>query len=108
MGKAQRPRPARLAAKLIEIRVMLGLSQNEMLRCLGFHEQFTRNYISAFELGEREPPLPVLLAYARVAGVWVDVLIDDELDLPEKLPSVTKHAGVKRQAAAKRIYKRKS
>jgi hypothetical protein len=46
---------------------------------------FSRNYISAFELGTREPPLPVLLAYARLAGISTDVLIDDELDLPKKL-----------------------
>jgi transcriptional regulator with XRE-family HTH domain len=87
MGKAQRSRPARLADKLMAIRQALGLSQNEMLSRLGLADEFGRNYISAFELGTREPPLPVLLRYAQVAGVWVDVLIDDELDLPAKLPS---------------------
>jgi hypothetical protein len=45
------------------------------------------NYISALKLGTREPPLPVLLAYAHLAGISTDVLIDDELDLPEKPPS---------------------
>ena len=39
-----------------------------------------------------EPPLPVLLAYAKLAGVSTDVLIDDELDLPAKLPAKPKHA----------------
>jgi hypothetical protein len=39
-----------------------------------------------FELGEREPSLIVLLRYARAAGVSTDVLIDDELDLPKRLP----------------------
>jgi transcriptional regulator with XRE-family HTH domain len=93
MGKAQRPRPARLADKLAAIRHTLGLSQNEMLNHLGLADEFGRNYISAFELGTREPPLPVLLRYARAAGVWLDVLVDDELDLPEKLPVSPKSAG---------------
>jgi hypothetical protein len=47
--------------------------------------------ISGYEIGEREPPLPVLLQYARVAGVCVDVLIDDKLELPDKLPSLPNH-----------------
>ena len=34
------------------------------------------------QLGKNEPALPILLRYARIAGVTVDVLIDDELDLP--------------------------
>jgi transcriptional regulator with XRE-family HTH domain len=41
--------------------------------------------ISNYELGTREPPLPVLLKYARLAGISTDVLIDDDLDLPEKI-----------------------
>lgn len=86
MGKSQRPRPERLAEKLTAVRHSLGLSQNEMLSRLGLADEFGRNYISAFELGVREPPLPVLLRYAQVAGVWVDVLIDDALNLPAKLP----------------------
>lgn len=86
MGKSKRQRPARLAEKLIAIRSALGLSQNEMLSRLGLADEFGRNYISAFELGTREPPLPVLLRYAQTAGVWVDVLIDDDLELPARLP----------------------
>jgi hypothetical protein len=39
----------------------------------------------------------ILMAYARVANVYVEVLIDDELDLPEKLPSAKKHEGVRRR-----------
>jgi transcriptional regulator with XRE-family HTH domain len=97
MGKAQRPRPTRLAEKLTLIRHTLGLSQNEMLNRLGLAESFGRNYISAFELGTREPPLPVLLKYAQAAMVWIDVLIDDELDLPEKLPASPKSEGIRRK-----------
>jgi transcriptional regulator with XRE-family HTH domain len=91
MGKAVRPKPVRLAEKLIRIRTALGLSQNGMLRRLGYEEEFGRNYISAFELGTREPPLPVLLEYARAAGVCVALLIDDRRSLPKKLPHTPPH-----------------
>jgi transcriptional regulator with XRE-family HTH domain len=39
--------------------------------------------ISQYETGKREPPLLALLQYARLAGVAVDVLIDDKLTLPK-------------------------
>jgi len=83
MGKALRPRPAHLADKLLQIRSALSLSQSEMLRRLGFDESISRDYISAYELGKREPPLPVLLEYARAAGVPMELLVDDALDLPD-------------------------
>jgi transcriptional regulator with XRE-family HTH domain len=67
-----------------------------MLQRLGLGEKLSRTTVSAYEVGTGEPPLPVLLEYARAAGVWVDVLIDDELDLPQRLPSLTKHEGLKR------------
>ena len=38
--------------------------------------------ISEFELGEAEPPLPVLLQYAHIAGVHMEDIVDDELNLP--------------------------
>lgn len=83
MGQAAREKPARLGAKLLQIRTVLGLSQNEMIKRLGIvMPQFM---ISNFEHGTREPSLMVLLRYARVAGVAVEVLIDDEMDLPKCL-----------------------
>ena len=85
MGKRPRPRPQRLPAKLLQIREALGLSQSEMLRRLDFEADMVAARISEFELGKNEPPLPVLLAYARAAGVSTDVLIDDEAELPAKL-----------------------
>ena len=84
---APRQKPERLAEKLKQIRLALGLSQDGMLERLGVAEEFFRSRISAYELGNREPPLPVLLQYARLVGVSTDVLIDDELDLPAKLPA---------------------
>ena len=91
MGKYPRRKQRRLAEKLLQIRVALGLSQNEILRSIGAEEDLYRTNISNYELGEREPPLYVLLGYARLAGVCLDVIVDDELDLPVKLPSTRKH-----------------
>jgi transcriptional regulator with XRE-family HTH domain len=91
MGRVARPKPARLAGKLLAIREALGLSQNGMLRRLGLDERLYRSAVSGYELGTREPPLPVLLEYARAAGVCVDVLIDDKVNLPARLPSSPKH-----------------
>ena len=73
--------PKRLARKLTLIRKSLGLSQNEILKVLGFHTRLFRSNISQYERGDREPPLLVLLEYARLANVSVDVLIDDDLEL---------------------------
>jgi transcriptional regulator with XRE-family HTH domain len=96
MGSASRPKPARLAKKLLYIRATFGLSQSEMLARLGEANDLFRSSISAYERGVREPPLPVLLKYARLAGVYVDALIDDEADLPEELPANIKSEGIKR------------
>jgi DNA-binding XRE family transcriptional regulator len=61
-----------------------------MLRRLEL-DNLTRTTVSAYEVGTSEPPLPVLLKYARLVGISTDVLIDDELDLPAKLPTKPKH-----------------
>lgn len=91
MGRYSRERPKRLAEKLLQIRRALGLSQNEMLKQLGLEEEMTRGRISGYELGTREPSLPTLLRYAHSAGLCVDDLIDDEVDLPRRIPAVPKH-----------------
>jgi transcriptional regulator with XRE-family HTH domain len=84
MGRAQRPRPARLATKLLQIRQSLGLSQMQMLERLDYHQSpVYEGYISLYEMDKREPPLLILLQYAKVAGVQLEVLVDDALDLPE-------------------------
>lgn len=87
MGTKRRPRPARLAEKLLEIRTKLGLSQNEMIHRIGLSGRIVQAEISAYEHELREPPLHVLLQYARAANVLVEWLIDDEIDLPTKLPA---------------------
>lgn len=97
MGRASREKPLRLGEKLLKIRTQLGLSQDGMLRTLGLAERHGRHYISGFERGEREPPLAVLLQYSEVARVWINALVDDDVDLPEELPSPQMNSGIKRQ-----------
>jgi transcriptional regulator with XRE-family HTH domain len=91
MGRNPRLRPQRLSEKLLQIREALGLSQNEMLYRLGLEETLSRTAISGYELGTSEPSLIIVLQYARAAGICTDVLLDDDLDLPAKLPSKPKH-----------------
>jgi len=90
VGGKGRMKQERLAEKLKQIRLALGLSQTEMLYRLGAEDLITYHQISRYETGTREPPLRILLQYARVANVSTDVLIDDELDLPEKLPKYSR------------------
>lgn len=89
MGKKPRQKPKRLAEKLSQIRAALGVSQSEMLKRLGVENEIDHTTISKYELGRNEPTLLILLRYARVAGVRVENLIDDELDLPAKLKPKT-------------------
>lgn len=85
MGRASLEKPERLAEKLGEIRTALNLSQNELIRWLDLTDKLTQAEISAFERGIRIPSLLVLLRYARKFNINVEILIDDELDLPKKL-----------------------
>lgn len=87
-----RPKPQRLAEKLLAIRTALGLSQTEMLSRLGVEDLIAYHSISKYELGLREPPLMILLQYARAAGVSMETLADDELDLPDRLPGNPKRS----------------
>lgn len=102
MGTRSREKPERLAEKLVRIRRALGLSQNEMIRRINASEKITREDVSKYERGLREPSLLVLLEYARAAGVWADVLIDDRLDLPAKLPSASVSEGVRRAVPSRK------
>jgi transcriptional regulator with XRE-family HTH domain len=92
MGRGAREKPRRLAEKLLHIRTALGISQSEMLKRLGAEDRMDYYRISEFESGKGEPSLPILLQYARVAGVSMESLADDKMDLPAKLPSKAKHS----------------
>jgi transcriptional regulator with XRE-family HTH domain len=77
VGRARRLRPKHLGKKLKQIREILELSQVGMAEALDFPTVHPTN-ISGYERGLREPPYPVLLKYARLAGISTDLLIDDQ------------------------------
>lgn len=100
MGRKRRTQPERLAMKLREIRRRLYLSQQQMAERLeGVPAPPYPGLISRYEQGKAEPSLLILLAYARLAGVPMEVLVDDELDLPKRLPSSNKTSGQKRRGS---------
>lgn len=78
MGHA-RPRPKRLAEKLLKIRQALGVSQSVMVHRLGV--DLAPNNISKYEHDLNEPSTEVMLAYARLARIPLEQLVDDEIEL---------------------------
>lgn len=81
MGRSRRNKPVKLSSKLLAIRKRLRMSQTEMARALELKVHYSA--VSNFELGTREPDLIVVLRYARLAGVPMEILVDDQLNLPE-------------------------
>ena len=83
MGRSYRSRPKRLAEKLKAIRLKLGFTQAEMVKALAVRDEPLRAAsISGYELGQREPPLLVLLRYARLADCTMEELVDDKIRWP--------------------------
>lgn len=74
-----RRRPKGLAKKLLQIREVLGLSQREIAERVGIYR--THHHISKYERDKSIPFMEVLLAYARVANVPLEQIIDDDLTL---------------------------
>jgi len=68
----------KIPEKLKQIRQRTRLTQGQIVRHV---KAKNRASISAYERGERQPSTPVLLAYARLAGVPLENLVEDELDL---------------------------
>ena len=99
MNGDPREKTNHLADKLFRIRAALGLSQTQLLRLLDLTAYYHHTRISLWERGYREPPIKVLLRYARVAGISTDVLIDDDLELPKKLSTGNR---AKKKAASKK------
>ena len=66
--------------------------------------------ISQYENDIVEPPLEVLLRYARLATVYLDVLIDNKIDLLDAIVAKVKSEGNKlemiQQVKFKRFVKR--
>lgn len=106
MGKRPRQKPNRLGEKLRQIRTTFGLSQTEILKRLGIEDLIEYNRISDYEVGTSEPTLMILLQYARLARVHMEVLVDDELDLPDKLPGPTNHEEIRRKFKSRSKTKR--
>ncbi|MDT7542424.1 MAG: Helix-turn-helix domain [Acidobacteriota bacterium] len=106
MGRSHRPRPARLGEKLRQIRASLRLTLEQMIERLDYKDSpvYPTN-ISAMERGEREPPLLLLLAYARLIGISTDVLIDDRLKLPKALNPESRNTKLRRIIAIQKVAK---
>ena len=102
MGRYSRQKPQRLAGKLLQILLALNLSQTQLLDRLGLKDELFYTAISGNELGTREPTLVEVLRYARLANVYADVLLDDELDLPEEIPGRKKLEGLSQTSKAGR------
>jgi transcriptional regulator with XRE-family HTH domain len=86
MGKAPRYVPKYLGTKLAKIRERLGVkTYEEMIARLDVPQlRLYRASILRYETGKLEPPSIVLLAYARLAGVTIEQLVDDELEITVK------------------------
>ena len=65
----------------------------QLIKLMEVDDQIAYHRISEYELGRREPSLSMLLAYARVAGVHLEEIVNDYLELPDKLPGKVKHPG---------------
>ncbi len=83
-GRGPRQKQKKLAAKLKRIRLALGLSQPQILKEMGLGVD--RAYVSGYESGRIEPPISTLLLYCDLANICADVLLRDELKLPDELP----------------------
>lgn len=91
MGRQRRPQPRLLAKKLKRIRVELAIGQAEMARLLDHGPSPPDGaLVSRFERGEREPNLFVIVAYARLAKISTDVLIDDQWSVSELAKAMRK------------------
>lgn len=82
MGRSYRARPKKLGAKLKQIRRSLELTQEEMVERLAVKDEpLYAASISQYETGKREPPLLVLLKYAKLYGCTMEELVDDKARL---------------------------
>lgn len=86
MGQKRRPQPTRMPEKLLKIRTLLGLSQEQMAERLKHIPSPPQpGTISRIETGKREPSLVLLLEISRIAGLPMEYLVDDKLDIPDRL-----------------------
>lgn len=91
MGLASRRRPVKLAEKLKQVRLSLELSQSEMVKKLGLEDEMERERISKYERGILEPPLHVLYFYSKLANIYMEIFVNDDMNLPSIIPSIAKY-----------------
>jgi transcriptional regulator with XRE-family HTH domain len=89
MGR-RRPKQKRVGEKLLQIRKILDISQDRMPERLG-RPDLHPGRISEYEKSVREPVLSVLLAYAKLAGVHLEDIVNDNVNLPDSLPGTVHH-----------------
>ena len=78
----RRAMPKKLGKKLLQIRESLGMSQREIVKALNYKDTPLRaSQISQYETGQREPTMMLVLAYARLANVPMEYLVDDKIKL---------------------------
>ncbi len=100
MGRRAAEKPLLLSEKLIKIRLRLGFTQEKMyesIRETGVN--IHPGYISLFETGQRIPSLLILLAYSRIGGIAMEIIVDDKLELTE---NYFKETSQKQQKISKR------
>lgn len=85
MGTKKRPVPSRLPEKLLKIRRLLDLTQEQLAERVSHLPSAPQpGHISRFEQGLREPNLVYLLEISRLSGVPLEVMLDDKLDVPDR------------------------
>jgi transcriptional regulator with XRE-family HTH domain len=80
MARYRRKSPKKLGGKMREVRLRLDMTQEEVAR----HLETDSGAISRYERGLRDPSLLEILAFSRMSGVGVEVLIDDKMGLAKK------------------------
>ena len=78
----RRAMPKKLGKKLLQIRLRLGMSQREIVKALDYTATPLRaSQVSQYAQGQREPTMMLVLAYARLAKVPMEYLVDVKVKL---------------------------
>ena len=80
MPRYRRKSPKKLGAKMREVRLRLEMTQEQVASYLGTDS----GAVSRYERGLRDPSLLELLAFSRMGGVGMEVLVDDKMSLAKK------------------------
>jgi transcriptional regulator with XRE-family HTH domain len=80
MARYRRESPKKLGSKMREVRLRLDMTQEEVAKYL----RTDSGAISRYERGLREPSLLEVLAFSKMSGVGMEVLVDDKIGLAKK------------------------